>query len=123
MLQHPLNPDLILRKKNSIRRTLISKEGLISKNIAILAGSTISEIKNILELFLLNAGIKPTFYVSEYNQYYEDAIFENKALQAFQPDIIYIHTTNKNITSYPFMQDSKQDVQNKLQQEMTWSNG
>ena len=65
---------------------------LAKKNIAILGGSTTSEIKNVLELFLLNNGIKPDFYESEYNKYYEDALFGNDTLDKFNPVIVYIHT-------------------------------
>ena len=54
-----------------------------------------------LDLFLLNRGFDVTFYESEYNKYYEEAIFENSKLSDFKPDIIYLHTTNQNISSYP----------------------
>jgi len=110
LLDYPINASLILRKKHSIKRALLGNEDLISKNIAILGGSTTSEVRNILELFLLNIGIRPEFYESEYNRYYEDAVFENKKLREFKPDIIYIHTTNKNITSYPIISDSMAEV-------------
>jgi FkbH-like protein len=70
----------------------------------------VSEIKNILELFLLDSGIKPNFYESEYNKYYEDALFGNDVLDKFNPDIVYIHTTNKNIIKYPEFEDSEEEV-------------
>ena len=82
----------------------------IAKNIAILGGSTTSEIKNILEIFLLKNGIKPKFYESEYNKYYEDALFGSNELDKFSPDIIYIHTTNQNIIKYPESKDTPEDV-------------
>jgi len=66
------------------------------------------------ELFLLNQGIKPNFYESEYNQYYQDAMFPNSELEEFKPDIIYIHTTNRNITLYPTITNSKEEVENLL---------
>ena len=47
----------------------------------------------ILELFLLNQGIEPEFYESEYGMYWEDAMFGNEELNAFAPDMIYIHTS------------------------------
>lgn len=119
MLDYPINANLILRKKHSIKKALLVNDELIPKNIAFLGGSTTSEIRNILELFLLNIGIKPNFYESEYNKYYEDAVFENKELREFKPDVIYIHTTNKNITSYPLMSDSPADVERIYQYEET----
>ena len=109
-LEYPLDVDKILRKKKSIKKELLNKKNLVEKNIAILGGSTTSEIKNILELFLLDSGIKPNFYESEYNKYYEDALFGNDVLDKFNPDIVYIHTTNKNIIKYPEFEDSEEEV-------------
>ena len=116
--QHPLDVNRILRKKKSIKKHLLTNDDLIDKNIAILGGSTTSEIKNILEIFLLNINIKPHFYESEYNKYYEDSLFGNYELDRFNPDIIYIHTTNKNIINYPNPKDSSQDVEDILSNEI-----
>lgn len=73
------------------------------KKIAILGGSTTNDIKLVLELFLLNYGIEPEFYESEYNQYYEDAMFPPEELLNFNPDFIYICTTFRNIRTLPDM--------------------
>lgn len=63
---YPFDPAFILQKKRALRRELLASEGLVPKKVAILSGSTVGEIKNILELFLLNAGIRPEFYVGGY---------------------------------------------------------
>ncbi len=115
---HPLDATKILRKKKSIKKGLLISDDFIEKNIAILGGSTTSEIKNILELFLLKNGIKPNFYESEYNKYYEDSLFGNDELDNFNPDIIYIHTTNQNIIKYPEVSDSSQDLDTLLSNEI-----
>ena len=110
-LEYPFDNDFILKKKKSIKKKLLENENkFLEKNIAILGGSTTNDIKLILELFLLNYGIKPKFYESEYNQFYQDAMFSNKELEKFNPDIIYIHTTNRNITKYPCINDSKEEI-------------
>lgn len=117
-LEYPFDCDYILRKKKSIKRTLLENScGFIEKNIAILGGSTTDEIKNMLELFLLNNGIKPQFYESEYNQFWQDAMFENKELEQFKPDIIFIHTTNRNIANYPEIGNSIVEVEELLDKE------
>ncbi|ABM03428.1 HAD-superfamily phosphatase subfamily IIIC:FkbH-like domain protein [Psychromonas ingrahamii 37] len=118
MFKHQLDSDFILRKKKSIKKELLLKNNLIKKNIAILGGSTISEIKNILELFLLDNGIKVNFYESEYNKYYEDALFGNEDLDKFNPDIVYIHTTNQNIIKYPDLKDSEDEIKILLNNEI-----
>lgn len=109
-LEYPFDNDYILKKKKSLKKQLLDNENFIEKNIAILGGSTTNDIKLILELFLLNQGIKPKFYESEYNQYYQDAMFPNPELEKFKPDIIYIHTTNRNINIYPNINNSKEEV-------------
>ena len=115
-LEYPFDAELILKKKRAIKKELLSQvnDTFLEKRIAILGGSTTNDIKNVLELFLLNHGIKPLFYESEYNQFYEDGMFPNPVLEAFAPDIIYIHTSNRNITDYPTMSDSRVAVTQKL---------
>jgi FkbH-like protein len=118
LFEFPLNISNILRKKKSIKKNLLNNRKFIEKNIAILGGSTTSEIKYILELFLLNNGIQPSFYESGYNKYYEDAVFENEELKKFNPDIIYIHTTNKNILKFPDFNDDINDIKILLKNEI-----
>ncbi len=117
-LEYPFDADYILKKKKSIKRALLeSDRKFIEKNIAILGGSTTNDIKNVLELFLLDQGIKPNFYESEYNMFYQDAMFPNEELENFKPDVIYIHTTNRNITTYPNVTNSVEEVDNLLENE------
>ncbi len=117
-LEYPFDSDYILKKKKSLKKELLaSNKQFITKNIAILGGSTTSDIKLILELFLLNYGIKASFYESEYNKYFEDAMFPNQELETFKPDIIFIHTTNKNIIHYPELGDTEAEVNAVLESE------
>ncbi len=111
-LEYPFDENLILSQKRKLKRTILSDDSKkkINTKIAILGGSTTNDIKLVLELFLLNYGIKPEFYESEYNRYYQDAMFPNPELEAFAPDIVYIHTTFRNVTAFPKMTDSKEDV-------------
>ncbi len=101
-LEYPFDPDYLLSKKKRIKKELLAGDTkFINKKIAILGGGTTANIMLMLELFLLNNGIAPEFYESEYNKYYEDAVFPNPELEEFAPDIIYVCTSNRNITSYP----------------------
>ena len=69
-LQYPFNSEYILKKSKSIKRTLLAMDVTrIPKKIAVLGGSTTHDIIRILELFLLEQGIEPSFYESEYAQY------------------------------------------------------
>lgn len=117
-LEYPFDSKLIIRKKIKMLRMLKS-DGLlrVKKNVAILGGSTTNDIKLCLELFLLNYGIEPIFYESDYNQYYQEALFPTKELVDFKPDCIYIFTTNRNITRYPSLTDSLESVEYLLNSE------
>lgn len=113
-LEYPFDSQYLLRKRKSLKRTLLEKKDLIPKKIAILGGSTTHDIKDMLELFLLNLGFIPSFYESEYAQYWQDAMFDNEELKKFGPDIIFIHTSNRNILQWPEISDSVDEVDEKL---------
>ena len=118
-LEYPFDSELILQKKKSLRRRLFEEEQnpsvRIKKKIAILGGSTTSDIKKILELFLLNEGIEPTFYECEYAQYWQDVMFDNPELVEFEPDLIYIHTSARNIRSFPTVRMDEASIDALLQ--------
>ncbi|MBQ8667559.1 MAG: HAD-IIIC family phosphatase [Lachnospiraceae bacterium] len=102
--------DILAQKKKIKRQLLESRTDFIDKRIAILGGFTTCEIRNILEIFLLNEGIRPSFYESEFNNYYQDVMFDNSELVDFKPDIIYICTCNRNIGQYPSLNDNYEDI-------------
>lgn len=113
-LNYPFDADFILKKKKSLKKILLENSSkYIEKKIAILGGQTTQNIKLMLELFLLNYGIKPIFYESEYNQYYEDGFFPNEVLEAFTPDIIYVCTCIRNINEFPVLSDDENAVEEK----------
>ena len=118
-LEYPFDGEYLLKKKKSLKRELMAQnDNRIVKKIAVLGGSTTREIIEMTELFLLNCGVEPIFYESEYNQYYEEAMFPNAKLEAFAPDVIVIHTSNRNILAYPTMTDSKEQVDTLLKTQM-----
>ena len=114
-LEYPFVPEELIKQKKRLKRKLLENAGtaLIEKRIAILGGQTTQDIKLMLELFLLNYGIRPTFYESEYNQYYEDGMFPNPELEAFRPDLIYVCTCIRNIAVFPTLSDTREQVQEK----------
>lgn len=119
-LEYPFDSAYIMKKRRSIKRTLLADGSVrIKKKIAVLGGSTTSDIISVMELFLLNSGIEPTFYESEYAQYWQDAMFPSDELAEFAPDIVFIHTTNRNITAYPQITDSRETVSELLDAEFS----
>lgn len=116
--EYPIDGKTLLRKKKRIKRELLeSGTSFVEKKVAILGGSTTDEIADQLELFLLNYGIKISVYQSEYGKYFEDAIFGNPELDAFQPDIVFIHTNWRNITAFPKAADTQDEINQMLENE------
>lgn len=120
-LEYPFDSEYIIKKQIKIRKALLedSRTDYLEKRIAILGGSTTDDVMEIMELFLLNNGIKPTFYQSEYNKYYEDGMFDNPVLVEFDPEIIYIHTSNRNISYWPKVTDDPENIKSLLDSEKT----
>ena len=109
-LEYPFDARYLIKKKKSLKRQLLAQDTkYIDKKLAVLGGSTTHDIAAMLELFLLNFGIRCEIYESEYNQYWEDVMFDNPELVSFAPDVIYIHTTNRNIT-FPRIGMTKEEV-------------
>ena len=116
-LEYPFDARYLIKKKRSLKRELLAADmKYTEKKIAVLGGSTTHDIAAMLELFLLNFGIRPEIYESEYNQYWEDVMFDNPKLIEFAPDIIHVHTTNRNLT-YPSIGMSQEDTDNLLNSE------
>lgn len=116
---YPYDKELLLRKQKRLRRMLLERKAVsyTEKRIAILGGSTTKDIRDILELFLLDSGIRPIFYESEYNKYFEDAVFGNPVLDEFRPEIIIVFTSVVNIVESPDLHDDKETEQKRVENE------
>ena len=110
-LSYPFDSAHLLKKRKSIKRELLAGgTAWLEKRIAVLGGSTTHDIIEMLDLFLLSHGIRAEFYESEYAQYWNDVMFGNHELAEFRPDIIFIHTSARNITAFPTVRDSAEAV-------------
>lgn len=100
-LEYPFESDVILSSRKRLRRTLLGDgQKRINKKIAVLGGSTTSDVIKTAELFLLNDGIECEFFESEYNRWWQDAVFGTPELEEFTPDVIYIHTNWRNVEGF-----------------------
>lgn len=93
--------DEILTHRKSLRRELEAAQGLKDLRVAVLGGSTTSELVNFLELLLMSNGFHPSFYQSEYGRFYEDAVQDPQALIDFAPDFVYIYTSYRDLRHIP----------------------
>jgi FkbH-like protein len=109
--------DELFRKRLGLRRQLSAAEGLQPLRIAVLGGTTTNEVVDLLELFLLESGFKPVFHQSEYGRFYEDAVQDPADLIAFQPDIVYLHTSCLNVQSVPPVHCSEEEFEGYVEAE------
>jgi len=116
--QFPTSASDIFRKRRTLKKELLKQTNLVQTRIAILGGSTTTEVTSMLEVFLLAQGIQPAFYVSGYNCYCEDILFENPDLWNFKPDIVFIHTTWHNVSQFPELLEAEAEVEHRVRREM-----
>ena len=109
---------MLMRRRRTLRTELIGRPTAIEARIALLGGSTTSELRDFLELFLLDSGIRPVFYESHYNKYEEDILVDDRALRSFAPQIAIVHTTWVN-ARLPDPFASQADVDAQLSAELT----
>ena len=123
-LGYPFDADAILRSRRALKRQLLQEGSFIDKRVALLSGSTIGDIRGVLELFLLDFGIRPTFHEGDYARYYEEIMFDDASLRSFAPDVIYIHNSLHSLGELPCAGQPDEQVQQMLEQEMqrhrTW---
>ena len=117
LLDYPIDAARILQKKRALKRELSAREGLVEKRVAILSGSTIGEVQNILELFLLAQGVRPVFWQGGYGLFYENLLFDDGSLADFAPDFLYIHISSRNIRSWPCPADTARQADELLESE------
>jgi FkbH-like protein len=117
-VEFPFSSSTIIAERRKIKKALLAQHGEQQKiKLAILGGSTTSEIRHVLEIFLLDQGFDPEFYESDYNQYFADAVFDNPNLTAFEPDLVYVHTTHVNIARWPDIGMTPDEVDSLLYEE------
>ena len=93
----PLDTAWLTRNAKRLAREFKDKPGLKDIRIAVLGGSTTNELVTYLELMLLERGFQPHFWQSEFGKYWEDAVLGNAELGEFRPDLVYIHTTVRDM--------------------------
>jgi FkbH-like protein len=114
ILSPPFDVAKISAKRKQIKRSLLSEVVTVPLRVAVLGGSTTSELVSILDLFLLRDGFEAVFYESEYGRFYEEAVVDNQGLREFRPDVAIVYTTSRNIRHFPEAGEERTSVEEKL---------
>ena len=115
-----LSVDELLTKRKGLRRKLAARENLQPIRIAVLSGSTTNEVVDLLELRLLDAGFAPTFHQSEYGRFYVDAVHDADTLVQFDPHLVYVHTSVRNIQRFAPMGCSEIEFEEHVKAEISF---
>jgi FkbH-like protein len=118
-LEYPFDSVSLMRNKKKLSKKLKNDivPGTQKIKIAVLGGSTTHDICDFLQMFLWNAGMDSEIYESEYNKYWEDAVFSNEELDDFHPDIVFIHTSIRNIHEEINISDTDAEMDDKLERQ------
>ena len=100
----------IMTKRRALRRRLAERPHLQPLRLAFLGGSTTNEVADLLELYLLEAGFAPTFYHADYGRYFVEAVHDSAALEAFRPDLVYLHTSVRDIEAFAPIQATEAEL-------------
>ncbi len=121
IFSYPFDSGYLLKNQKKLRRQLKNdRTKRIPVKIAVLCGSTANAAADQLELFLLNYGLEPSFYLSEYGQFWQDAVFPPEELLAFKPDLVYVHTSYRNIRRFPSVSDSAEQANSVIDGEFSF---
>lgn len=107
---HQYSTEELILKRRMLRRKLMESSDLRELRIAVLGGSTTNELVDLWELLLLAEGFRPVFHQTEYGRYYTDAVMSPEEIVAFKPDLVYIHTTVRNVETFAPLQASEEDL-------------
>ena len=113
-----LGPDELLLKRRRFVRELRQSGTQRELRIAVLGGSTTNELVDFFEVLLLASGFAPVFYQSEYGRFYEDAVLNSGELDAFRPELVYVHTSHRNITSFPSLSSTEEQHRAQVEREL-----
>jgi FkbH-like protein len=107
----PVDAAYLARNARKLIRQLREQPLQRQIRIAILGGSTSQELALFLEVLLLARGFDPQFWHSEYGRYWEDGALGNEELDAFGPELIYVHTGSQNIRNWPELNGTEAEAE------------
>ena len=104
--------------RRTLLRELAARPDAQAIRLAVIGGSTTSQLVPLLELLLLHSGFRATFYQGEYGRFYEDAVHDPQALIDFKPDLVYLHTSCYDAKNLPPVHCTEADLAGYLDAEM-----
>ena len=121
ILSVPLNNSEVISNLSFLKKELSKKKLAKSKlKLAILGGSSTQHIRDLVDIFLLKENINVEIYEGQFNSYFEEIFFDINKLVLFKPDIIWIHSTWRNIKIYPDANSTNSEVEQMIEDEFNF---
>jgi FkbH-like protein len=85
--------------------------------LAVLSSFTSDQLVQMLELFLFAAGIDVELYEADFGVFRQEIIEPGSGLYAFKPGTILIATSWRDLTQWPHLQDSADQISSRVEEE------
>jgi FkbH-like protein len=86
--------------------------------IAVLGSMTTHQIVDLLELYLQAGRLAAEFYEAEYGTIHQEFLDPTSGIFQFQPDLVLIFTSWRDLKSRPVLGDGRDEVQRKVDEEI-----
>lgn len=117
MISIPFAAADALRAPGRIRRQFSDAKNT-QVRIALLGGSTTSELSVMLELAALANGYQAAIHESDYGAWFEAATVDSEGLARFAPQFVVFHTSWRSLRSLPEPSDTEQDLKRRVVEEI-----
>jgi FkbH-like protein len=120
-----LSPELDYTIAVSLQRILkqIRSAGFLkgTTRIAVLGSMTTNPLVNLVDLYLQSGRVAAEFYESDYGTIHQEFLDPDSGLRRFEPDLVVILTTWRDLRLKPQLSDTRDDVRRKVDDEIaTW---
>jgi len=109
-----MTPRMSYSSALALRRWLLPARGTSSAGqplrLAILGGSTLTQLVQLVEAFLVAEGIAAEVFEADYGVYRQEILSPGSSLDAFQPQIVFLATGSGDISKLPTPGMSRDEV-------------
>jgi FkbH-like protein len=119
LVSRAISPHLDYSSLRALRKYLKSDSKSDALRILVVGGSTLSQLVELLEVFLVGAGISAVIRSGEYGLFRQELLAPNDVVDAFRPQIVFIATSACDVARRPSLLGDQFEVSSLLQAEIS----
>ena len=119
LVSRSISPYLDYSSLRALSKYLHSDKNPDSLRILVVGGSTISQLVELLEVFLAGAGIPAVICLGEYGSFRQELLAPNNAIDEFRPQIVFIASGTRDVARRPSLTGDLSDVSSLLESEIS----